>query len=120
MGNENLEIRPTSEPESEIRYGIIMEKVCTKLRRLAMVGAFPHKAEVVNLLSSTAGLQKELTEDKNLKKETKDKLLTRVDTLNWFMGSLVDEIQEVEKLNQTAGGQATTTQQEADEFDYVG
>ncbi len=109
------------QPESEVRYGIIMEKVCTKLRRLAMVGAFPHKAEVVNLLSSTAGLQKELTEDNNLKKETKDKLLTRVDTLNWFMGSLVDEIQEVEKLNQTAGNQAgTTTQQEADEFDYVG
>ncbi len=119
MDNESGETK--NQPESEVRYGIIMEKICTKLRRLALMGAYTHKAEVANLLGSSMGLHKELKEDGTLKNETKDKLITRVDTLNWFMGSLVEEITEVEKLNKTTGNQTTEQQNTTEEdFDYFG
>ena len=116
------EMSGKSNSESEVRYGIIMEKICTKLRRLSLMGAYPHKAEVANLLGSALGLQKELNEDNTLGKETKDKLLTRVDTLNWFMGSLVEEIQEVEKLNKPSGNQTTAPESSLieEDFDYFG
>ncbi len=120
--DEKLDIKATNnQPEAEVRYGIIMEKVCTKLRRIALIGAYPHKVEVADLLTSTLGLQKELNEDSKLSKETKDKLLIRVDTLNWFMGSLMEEIQEVERLNKTTGNQTTEQQSvNEEEFDYFG
>ena len=106
MDEENLNIKTANEPEGAVRYGIIMEKLCTKLRRIAMVGAYPHKAEVADLLTSSLGLQKTVKDD---------------DTLNWFMGSLVEEIAEVEKLNKTTGNQTTAPQEQVEEeFDYFG
>ena len=121
MDEENLNIKTANEPEGEVRYGIIMEKLGTKLRRIAMVGAYPHKAEVADLLTSSLGLQKTVKDDESLGKDIKDKILTRVDTLNWFMGSLVEEIAEVEKLNKTTGNQTTAPQEQVEEeFDYFG
>ena len=121
QAEKDLNMLNLFQPEAEVRYGIIMEKLCTKLRRIAMVGAYPHKAEVADLLTSSLGLQKTVNEDQTLGKETKDKLLTSVDTLNWFMGSLVEEIADVEKLNKTTGNQTTAPQNQGEEdFDYFG
>lgn len=111
---DKKEISPVS---LGVKYGVFIEKLCTKLRRLSLIGAYNHKKEIGGLLKSTLDAQKEIKEDKNLDEATKSSLLLRTDTLSWFMGSMIEDIQEAEEIGKTE----QPLQKEIEEdFDYLG
>ena len=85
------------EQVSHVKYGVFMEKVNTKLRRIMLTNPFAQKDELVELLKSTMAIEKNIGDDKELDGTIKRDLVTRLDTFAWFMTSLIDEIGDLEK-----------------------
>ena len=83
---------------TELRYGVALEKISTKLRRLALIGAFPHKKEVADIAKASLELRNAIQVDEALKDFIKTDLTIRIDTLVWFMHSLLEEAQDLEKI----------------------
>jgi len=84
---------------SQIKYGVALEKVSTQLRRLALIGALPHKQEVASLLKATIDLRGQIEGDAEIEDPLKNDLTTRVDTFAWFMHSMLEETQTAERLS---------------------
>ena len=82
----------------ELRYGVALEKISTKLRRLALIGAFPHKKEIAEIAKASLELRNAIQADEGASDTTKTDLTIRIDTLVWFMHSLLEETQDLEKI----------------------
>jgi len=97
----------------ELRYGVALEKISTKLRRLALIGAFPHKKEIAEIAKVSLELRNAIQADENASDTIKTDLTIRIDTLIWFMHSLLEETQDLEKI------QANVTQEQETIPDYL-
>ena len=82
----------------ELRYGVALEKISTKLRRLALIGAFPDKKEIADIAKASLELRNAIQTDENTSDTIKTDLTIRIDTLVWFMHSLLEETQDLEKI----------------------
>ena len=82
----------------ELRYGVALEKISTKLRRLALIGAFPHKKEIAEIAKASLELRNAIQADETAADTIKTDLTIRIDTLVWFMHSLLEETQDLEKI----------------------
>ncbi len=108
----------TRNTNTGIKYGVFIEKLCTKLRRLSLIGAYKHKKEIGSLLKSTLDAQKQIKDDKDLDENTKNGLLLRTDTLTWFMGSMIEDIQDAEEINKKE--QPDEIHHIEEDLDYLG
>ncbi len=80
-----------------VKYGVFMEKVNTKLRRIMLTNPFAQKGELVDLLKATIEIEKNIDGDIQLEENVKKDLVTRLDTFAWFMTSMIDEIGDLER-----------------------
>ena len=103
------------QPETykELRYGVALEKISTKLRRLALIGAFPHKKELADIEKLSLDLRNTVQADEGLNSMIKTDLTIRIDTFIWFTQSLLEETQDLEKI------QANALQEEEAIPDYL-
>ncbi len=84
---------------TSVKYGVFMEKINTKLRRIMLTNPFVQKGELVELLKATVSIEKDIGNDKELDDNVKTDLVTRLDTFAWFMTSMLDEISDLEKAS---------------------
>ncbi len=92
----------------ELRYGVALEKISTKLRRLALIGAFPHKKEIADIAKASLELRNSIQGDESLVDMIKTDLTIRIDTLVWFMHSLLEETQDLEKIQSNVSQEQET------------
>ena len=87
-----------SDKYKELKYGVALEKISAKLRRLALIGAFPHKKEIAEVAKAGLDLRNAIQADESASDMIKTDLTIRIDTLIWFMHSLLEETQDLEKI----------------------
>lgn len=82
---------------ASVKYGVFMEKINTKLRRIMLTNPFVQKGELIELVKATVSIEKDISKDKLLDEKVRVDLVTRLDTFAWFMTSMIDEIADLEK-----------------------
>ena len=100
--NEDIvagESRTNKKDYASVKYGVFMEKINTKLRRIMLTNPFVQKGELIELLKATVSIEKDIGNDKGLDEKVKVDLVTRLDTFAWFMTSMIDEIADLEKVS---------------------
>ncbi len=121
MGEE-LENRQATENKdkkdySSVKYGVFMEKINTKLRRIMLTNPFVQKGDLLELLKATVSIEKDIGNDKELDQKVKTDLVTRLDTFAWFMTSMLDEIADLEKASKIqTENQGVETKEDPDYF----
>lgn len=100
---------------SSVKYGVFMEKINTKLRRIMLTNPFVQKGEILDLLKATVSIEKDIGNDKELDEKVKVDLVTRLDTFAWFMTSMLDEISDLEKVSRS-GKEESSLEEEQDYF----
>lgn len=106
---QEFEDKPTQENKkskdySSVKYGVFMEKINTKLRRIMLTNPFVQKGELLELLKATVAIEKDIGNDRDLDEKVKVDLVTRLDTFAWFMTSTLDEISDLEKTSKIQEG----------------
>lgn len=84
---------------ASVKYGVFMEKINTKLRRIMLTNPFVQKGELIELVKATVSIGKDISNDQLLDESVRVDLVTRLDTFAWFMTSMIDEIADLEKIN---------------------
>ena len=90
---------------ASVKYGVFMEKINSKLRRIMLTNPFVQKGEIIELLKATVSIEKNISNDKELDEKVKIDLVTRLDTFAWFMTSMIDEIADLEKASKNQEGE---------------
>src|SRR3989338_7467405 len=103
---------------TSVKYGVFMEKINAKLRRIMLTNPFVQKGELVDLLKATASIEKDISNDKELDEKVKTDLVTRLDTFVWFMSSLLDEITDLEKVS-TKNLEGAGVEETKERLEYV-
>ncbi|HLD41553.1 MAG TPA: hypothetical protein VJB06_00820 [archaeon] len=96
---KSKELAADKKDYTSVKYGVFMEKINTKLRRIMLTNPFVQKSELVELLKATVSIEKDIGNDKELDNKVKTDLVTRLDTFAWFMTSMLDEITDLEKAS---------------------
>ena len=96
---EDSEKEKDKKDYTSVKYGVFMEKINTKLRRIMLTNPFVQKNELVDLLKATVAIEKDIGGDSELDDKVKSDLVTRLDTFAWFMTSMIDEIVDLEKAS---------------------
>lgn len=112
-------VKDNKKDYTSVKYGVFMEKINTKLRRIMLTNPFVQKGELVDLLKATVSIEKDIGNDKELDNSVKTDLVTRLDTFAWFMTSMLDEISDLEKASKNQiekGGEQETLEEDQNYF----
>ncbi len=107
---------------ASVKYGVFMEKINTKLRRIMLTNPFVQRGELVELLKATVSIEKDIDKDQQLDQNVRLDLVTRLDTFAWFMTSMIDEIADLEKVSQKTSQNPPEEEKFGDggDLDYFG
>lgn len=114
------EERSREKDYTSVKYGVFMEKINSKLRRIMLTNPFIQKGELIELVKATVAIEKDIGNDKGLDEKVKGDLITRLDTFAWFMTSMIDEIHDLEKVAKPAEMKEESVNQYQEDLDYFG